>query len=248
MVHPSDKIRYRHLFSETTRPLPLKVEVNDTTRVAIFSDSHLDLQFDFERLQKLKSMIENCDLVVINGDFWFDQNTTFEAFLTSPWSELFPLLRSKNTVYLFGNHDMPQFSDERIELFSSQAGFELDLTAGKLKFHIEHGHRLSSWSVRQVLQLFESHPMALGRLTSPFGAITNLIINTGKRRPKGLSKLANDAFKRRYQNKGEDFFVMGHTHVAEVDVVAKYINLGRTHGRDFSLLTIVGNQYSLHAT
>lgn len=75
-----------------------------------------------------------------------------------------------------------------------------------------------------------------------------MIANNGKSRLNGLSKLANGPFKQRLRHRSEDIFVMGHTHVAEVDVVAKYINLGRTHGRDFSYLSIVGNQYSLHAT
>ena len=44
-----------------------------------------------------------------------------------------------------------------------------------------------------------------------------------------------------YKVGAEEYFVMGHTHVAEFDEKNKYINLGRTHHGDFTYITIHNN-------
>jgi len=53
------------------------------------------------------------------------------------------LLKAKNTVYLFGNHDKEHFMDERIKLFSNFQGLNYELISGNKTFHFQHGHLLS---------------------------------------------------------------------------------------------------------
>lgn len=241
------EIRYTNLADPSQTPLPLRLTVESKIRVVIFSDSHFDLQFDPERLQKFEEVISRADLVIINGDFWLDKHTTFEEFLASPWSPLFPLLKSKHAIYLFGNHDMPQFSDPRIDRFCDQVGFSLELTVGTQVFYVEHGHLLADSLTLIVLKAFESHPRLLGALTAPIGVLNELVLKSKNLKLQRFAKRINIPYKfhPKYANRGDSYLVMGHTHVAERDDEHRYINLGRTHNGDFSYLRIAEGAFEL---
>ena len=110
-------------------------------KTLIFSDSHLTETFEQDKFDFLKRIISQSDHVIINGDFWDGFITTFDSFINSQWQELFPLLKEKNAVYLEGNHDSFDKSDERVNQFSIQQGTEYVVPwKGKI-IHIEHGHK-----------------------------------------------------------------------------------------------------------
>lgn len=111
--------------------------------ILVLSDTHLGLPFESAKYHRLKELISQSTQVVINGDFWEGYAMTFDSFLTSDWRNLFPLLKERNAIYLYGNHDKKPLSDERVMQFCTQAQESYELTvAGKL-FHFEHGNRLA---------------------------------------------------------------------------------------------------------
>jgi predicted phosphodiesterase len=52
-------------------------------KVLIFSDTHLTCKFDKLRFLALKKIIEEADIVIINGDFWEYISCPFEKFINS---------------------------------------------------------------------------------------------------------------------------------------------------------------------
>ncbi len=108
-------------------------------RTLIFSDTHFSAKFDQRRYDYIAHLINQVDQVIINGDFWDKYLGTFDQFINSPWRGIFPLLRQKQTVYLFGNHDPQASSDDKIKQFCAESGRSYLLTSGEDKFLIEHG-------------------------------------------------------------------------------------------------------------
>jgi len=243
-------IHYKELLSKLHRLEPLELQVTDQEKVTIISDCHLDQTFNAQQYAYLEQVIDASDQFIINGDFWADKHISFDAFVSSPWSRLFPKLKEKNTYYIFGNHDMPALCDERMDLFCTHAGFQLKLKAGNLSFHIEHGHLLSPQIVLHILQLFEFHPQLLSRLTRPVGIFNEIALDIMQATNSTIAQRINRSYKKKRLcvSQSDEYFVMGHTHVSEYDEKKKYINLGRTHGRQFSYLTIHQNTFHLHTS
>src|SRR3989338_7051902 len=134
----------------------------------IFSDTHLSHRFHPSKFSLLKKIISRSNQVVINGDFWDSYTTTFDRFIHSPWKDLFPLLKSKHAVYLYGNHDPKNLSDHRVSLFSDNQLDEHRLPWKKFTLVIHHGHRNS-----KLLRFGEKIPY-IKKLTFPFVAAESL--------------------------------------------------------------------------
>lgn len=189
----------------------------------IFSDTHLLNSFDKRKFDVLKDAIQGADQVIINGDFWEGFRISFDEFVTSPWSTtLFPLLKKKHTIYLFGNHDKKQYINKSVSLFSDEQKSNYIFKSGDKVFHVEHGNRfiklpdLKGWQ-NAVLEIIED---ALYKLLG-----------------KTFLKLAyghfNSSIKRKIKEtlKKNEYLITGHTHLAEVDQANRYINEGFTkHG------------------
>src|SRR3989339_340208 len=109
-------------------------------KILVFSDTHLYLPFDQKKFDFLKKIISESDQVIINGDFFDSYINTFDEFIKSPWKQLFPLLKKKEAVYLFGNHDLKKVSDNRVGLFSVSQKNRHQIIINNKKFLIEHGH------------------------------------------------------------------------------------------------------------
>lgn len=240
------EVGYRDLFSGRDKKLAT-CSVPSQKRIVILSDCHLEKKFDRLQYNRLVDVLKSADQVIINGDLWYDKKISFDEFLHSKWSSLFPLLKQKHTIYVFGNHDMPLLSDSRILSFCREAAFGVKLTAGKLQFHIEHGHLLSTGLVRRVLELFEKHPRLLGFVTSPLGHISEWGLGSSSQRKKAITKKIHEEYKAKSKQflSPNEYFVMGHTHLPEFDETEKYINLGRTHKGEFSYLVIQNNTIEL---
>jgi predicted phosphodiesterase len=111
-------------------------------RTVIFSDTHLTAKFDQRKFNFLKNLISGFDQVIINGDFWDSYFVDFNLFMQSRWQELFTLLKAKQTVYLYGNHDpQKKATAELAGHFSNQQLKFYDFYNGKKLIHIEHGDR-----------------------------------------------------------------------------------------------------------
>jgi predicted phosphodiesterase len=109
--------------------------------ILIVSDLHLD-NFNAKTYSFLKNLISTHDQVIINGDFWSYLASDFDDFIKSKWSQLFPLLLEKNTIYIYGNHDLKKWCDERVNLFSKEQHDNYVLEINGIKYIIEHGHRI----------------------------------------------------------------------------------------------------------
>ena len=109
-------------------------------KTLVISDTHLDTTFDEKKYAFLRSIIERADRVILNGDFWEGITISFDDFIKSEWKSLFPLLKQKQTIYLYGNHDRKEYNDERVQLFSAAQGDSHILKEENTTYHIQHGH------------------------------------------------------------------------------------------------------------
>lgn len=194
-------------------------------RTLVFSDTHLSVHFDEKKFNFLRNIISNADRVIINGDFWDGYFTSFKEFSNSPWNQLFPLLRKKQAIYIFGNHDRKKFADDEINKFSTKQTDAYSLTSGDKTFVFEHGNRILPLENTDGVTIVSGKPKLL---TTVMEHIEKMIVKTtgayyqiGLR---NLNKIIKDRIKLELK-KGE-YFVCGHTHCAEVDHENRFINSG----------------------
>jgi len=190
-----------------------------------FSDVHLTSRFDQRKFNYLFNLIKGSDRVVIVGDWWDGHRCSFGQFIRSPWRALFPLLKSRDTIYIHGNHDLEEWCDERVNLFSNHQAGEIDLQVGSFNLHFEHGQKIApdpitknpgilripfiGWADYLFLEVF---------LTSLFG--DRWINYRGRTCAELLKARAAESAK------NGQWLVCGHSHIAEIDPTIKYVNCG----------------------
>ncbi|PIR13184.1 hypothetical protein COV49_03020 [Candidatus Falkowbacteria bacterium CG11_big_fil_rev_8_21_14_0_20_39_10] len=193
-------------------------------KTLIFSDSHLTHQFDEKKFNYLRRIISSSDQVIINGDFWDGFIISFDQFFNSKWSKLFPLLKSKKTIYIFGNHDSQRLNDlDRIKHFSDiQSMSHTFIERGKT-FTIEHGQRYFPTELKNV-----DINSAFFRSICKFVKYTEKTIVRifGEKYQKLLKKNNAKLKKHIGQNSDGSYFIFGHTHSPEVDLSMNFINSG----------------------
>jgi predicted phosphodiesterase len=190
----------------------------------IISDTHLCEPFDQKKCDYLRRLFESHDQIILNGDFWEGYWYTFEEFLHSKWSALFPILKSKQTYYIFGNHDRETYSDSRREAFCQWSGWRLEKQFGNTHYIFEHGNRLA-------LKFDEKHHMQrVGRLLfSPAYFLEMAIVKVfGLRFFHAMFGKLNKQIKVQLKKelKLSEVFVCGHTHVQECSLKSQFINTG----------------------
>lgn len=186
-------------------------------KILIFSDSHLTENFEEKKFNFLKKIIQQSDSVIINGDFWDGYRTTFDRFISSDWNKLFPLLKSKKTVYIHGNHDRETYIDQNASLFSDLQTHTYRLQLNGKVFIIEHGHRF--------------YPLFDEILPRILNKVSTIIVGFFLRNISLLRfilKRANRIIKIKVQKelKNNEIFVCGHSHWAEFDLKNQFINTG----------------------
>lgn len=193
----------------------------------IISDLHLSTSVDQDRLNYLQNLFSEVDQVILNGDFWDVYTTTFQEFLNSEWSTLFPILKQKNTIYIEGNHDHAKDTNEDVTIFCTKHLSEYTLQMGKYTLHIEHGHLKSSYKQPTADWIVEFY--------------RNIGYNKWFRDPleKVLIATDTDLLHRWHMSTAEKrlidyasnlpenhFLVTGHTHLPGFFPEKKYINTG----------------------
>lgn len=148
---------------------------------------------------------------------------TFTNFINSPYKQLFPLLKSKKAVYIYGNHDSKRFSDERAVLFSDKQLEKYEVTLGKFTYHIEHGNHLDINLNRMDKKYFYYKKRTQLRfffLKQIKKVWWLLFILFRKRILEFLCRKNNQEVKQLLINTVKDkvFYVYGHTHWAEIDL------------------------------
>ena len=191
------------------------------------SDTHLTHQFfNPKKFHYLANIIGGADQVAIVGDWWDGHRCRFDQFIRSPWRALFPLLKSRNTIYLYGNHDPEELCDERVNLFSVRQGWEINLQVGSWNLHFEHGHRIAPDPIAKKYPRVLELP-GIGYFDYLFTELlpTSLF---GQRWLNYRGKAADRQLKARSQELAGNgqWLVCGHSHLAELDPTIKYANCG----------------------
>lgn len=130
-------------------------------KTLIFSDTHLTARFEKNKFDFLKRIISNADRVIINGDFWDGYLVYFDDFIKSKWSQLFPLLKEKHTIYIWGNHDEEVMADDRVYEFAEEVVNEYSFEANGTRYRVTHGDQLSQSDVPSW-DLLDSRPVRSG--------------------------------------------------------------------------------------
>jgi len=193
--------------------------------ILVLSDTHLHSELEEKKYRLLKHLITQADQVILNGDFWEGFAISFKQFLNSKWAELFPLLKKKQAVYIYGNHDKKNQSDEKLcSRFSDKQLSRYTLNIGGRTYIFEHGNRLMPFA--------DERPQDFSFACKLFGFLDiNIekffIRSVGPHYQKLLRKF-NEEIKQKLQNelKKNEFYVCGHTHSAEVDEKNRFINTG----------------------
>lgn len=185
--------------------------------ILVFSDTHLYLPFDQKKFNFLKKIISQSDQVIINGDFFDDYMISFEDFINSQWKELFPLLKKKKAVYIFGNHDQEKFSDSRLNLFSDFQVSNYLLATSHYSLLFTHGQQF-----RKTGDLF--FPIIFKPFVSLVIKVAHIcrqiMVNIfGRKFLETRFAYRNIASKEKAIKtiKNNEFIIIGHNHWAEVD-------------------------------
>lgn len=208
----------------------------------VFSDSHLSDFFDEKKFKFLEKIISSCDQVIINGDFWEGYDFGINDFIKSKWNKLFKLLKSKSTIYLYGNHDKKEYSSNKIKAFSVNQQEKYTLNSSGKKFYIEHGDR--------IVPLWDKHfkrmPRFINKILYFVEKASFLIL--GKEGVGILYKRFNNDMKNRVAKnlKKNEFLVCGHSHFMEIDEENHFINSGIVKHNIGQYITIENGKITLH--
>lgn len=224
-----------------------------TMKTLIFSDIHLTNKFDSQKFSYLKELIQQYDKVIINGDFWDSWFTTFDEFINSSWSSLFPLLLEKECIYIYGNHDPKEKCDSRVAQFSIIAINSYDLKIEKEIYHLEHGHFILEGKKSRFLENYHSFVYGAGK--TKFGWIIYNLLHLGEilgykilgTRYMTNAKVGKENNKILKQNSPKDcFLVCSDTHCAELDTGRKFANTGCIQYGKASYIAIEDGKLGLH--
>lgn len=214
-------------------------------KTLVFSDSHLGQKFDERKFKQLTRIIDKVDRVVINGDFWDAYLCSFEKFITSKWSQLFPLLKQKFAVYLYGNHDLEKWCDERVNLFSVIQGDYYQLNSGSRLIHIEHGHRLAP-VYSHVSRIIPKHRRIVGQPILWKDKVGLKLL--GRRYFRLGNTQNNKIIKKKSDLLAQDIvLVCGHTHVSVHNQEYSYINTGFINFGYCQYLEVDGETFTLRS-
>lgn len=196
-------------------------------RTLIFSDTHLTYNFNERLFKFLRGIISKTDRVIINGDLWDYYFTTFNIFVDSKWNQLFPLLKEKKTVYIYGNHDKSSWCHKKASCFSSKQCRKIKLKVGKKQLIVTHGDIFSP-GFEAYINSPSKQELVLRKYTS-LEELGNKFFGELYR----LGVVSNIRMKKfcRYSIAEDEILVCGHSHVSEFSIPSKFINIGANlHG------------------
>jgi len=190
-------------------------------KLLIFSDTHLTARFDQAKYRYLLNIIADADQVIINGDFWDSYLTTFDEFINSDWQQLFPVLKQKKAIYIYGNHDPKHLSDDRVYAFSVEQAQSKNIEADGLSLRVQHGHQIvmKGNGPKNWLDKLE------GRIS---GTIEFVLRSISNRTVNAILEPLNNKMKEweRHHVPHNRILVCGHTHIQENAAVQNFINSG----------------------
>ena len=197
-------------------------------KTLIFSDTHLTSVFNPLKFNYLRRIITNADRVVINGDFWDRGFVTFNQFLQSRWRSLFPLLRSRKAIYLYGNHDQQNWCDERVAEFSVYQCKEIKLDVGSKQLVVTHGDKITASP--ELYIPWHSARSFNAQLGSRVEAAGIKLLGNRFQKIGSFSNKSMKLFAQKHLSENE-ILLCGHSHMPEWSPSENYINSGiNRHG------------------
>ncbi|HNT29808.1 MAG TPA: metallophosphoesterase family protein [bacterium] len=197
-------------------------------KTLVISDTHLASVFNKKKFVFLKELIDSCDKLIMNGDFWCGYSFHFDDFLRSKWSDLFPVMHKKKTTFIYGNHDIASFMDERADRFSLEQRQSTTLDIGDTLYHIEHGDiffKKRYYTADWYMQLHRSI-----RLNTWFNyPLETLLFKTVPIKTySALFGILNTTIKNnsRHLRGDRHILVTGHTHLPEYNPDSHFVNTG----------------------
>lgn len=203
-------------------------------RYLIFSDMHLSAtNFDPKLANTLTTLIQASDRVIILGDFFDAYLNTFEDFRQSKWSKLFPYLLKKKAVYVYGNHDRPEYMNESVTEFSVEQTYRKVLRVKGVPIVLQHGHLYApdfdgtfptlSYYLSWLYPRYHYHTTNATWLHHLFLKAYN------ENKNKFLHTELKLSLKRMLSKNPQmrsSWQVTGHSHIQDVDYPLRYINIG----------------------
>jgi len=194
--------------------------------ILILSDLHLTSKFEKNKYNYLIGLISKYDKVILNGDFWSAYSTTATKFMKSKWNKLFPLLKSKDTTYIYGNHDRKEWNtSDLVNLFSTKQTNKEIINIGTTTYIIEHGNNLlpkdsltntTFMKINRALKIDD-----LIRYPIEKWIIKRLGINFYTKFTKGLNEILKHYASSNLKN--NEILITGHTHSPEIDLNNHFI-------------------------
>ena len=191
-------------------------------KTVVISDTHLSSKVYPKKYNYLKNIIEDADKVIIAGDFWDGFLVSFDDFINSKWQSLFPLLLEKQAVYLYGNHDRPEWCDERVSLFSVENGMSTTLSLHEQMYHITHGHTIFVSKEEQYPIFNHAIPLRIGS----FIDVTHKFLFGDRFLKEGNSINSSLADWVRDNLDEDHLLITGHSHYPEMNLAGRFLNSG----------------------
>lgn len=213
-------------------------------KILVFSDTHLS-KFDFKKYQFLKKLILNSDRVIINGDFIDDWLINGEQFINSKWRFLFPLLLTKKTIYIRGNHEKTITHEVASHFSIKFCDYHEEYIKDK-KFLFEHGDSIIKKNQSLLLKGNNKIIINTKFLLKSFYFLKSsfkfLMPQLSKKVFRGEKQ--NNILKNYYTDR--DFFLItGDTHNAELDLETKFANTGEIMDGYASYILITNDNIKL---
>ena len=144
---------------------------------------------------------------------------SFNDFINSPWNQLFPLLKKRKAIYIFGNHDQQKFSDERLNLFSDIQVTSYKLQVANIQYIFTHGQQFrktADLSIANILDYIRLVSIVMKIAHFLRQLMTNIF---GRNFLRLRFAYRNVATKQKAIKtiKDNEFIIIGHNHWAEVD-------------------------------
>lgn len=218
----------------------------------IISDLHIGERVNKKRKKAFLETFKKYDRIILNGDF-LDDFWDYSKTMDSKWKPVFELLKTKETIYLFGNHDR-----DSAALRNATANFidsyhdEYLLAVADKELVIRHGHRIYPRpdgviynNPKNILQKFIKWVVKrIWSVLYPVILITRFSI---EKYPKTLAYLQRWFVKpqnqrmKKYAKKNlepHQILVCGHSHFAEFTPEKQFINEGANSYNRIEYLSI----------
>jgi predicted phosphodiesterase len=224
----------------------------------ILSDTHIGESFVPERAQALIQICQKHDQIILNGDF-LDDFWDFKKTTKSEWKDFFNVLKQKEVIYLFGNHDVDS-EDLRITTqdFVNRYDHEYRFNVGEIELIVMHGHSIYP---RLGGILYEEQKTTLRKITQKIVKLAALVlypiilcVRLIIERSAILRKIQRPIIAK--QNKKmkayaekhllpHQILVCGHSHLIEDAREKQFINTGANCYDRLEYLSIVNNDINL---